>query len=458
VIVERRVVVLSRTGRLGTLAVQALGHTRSLACLESPIDLADWARPPVDVVLMDFPRRDRGIVYRQLRQRYRGPVLALLDSGDEGGGLPEGRGPLATLQRPFSGDELSEVLGALLAPSTPPPAKVPAPPEASAPAVAPAPAVARAAPAMAPPAGPAPQVARATAPPAGPAPQVAPAMAPPAGPAAPMPPPPQVPPPVPPRVTPQVPPPVALPAPPPEPRPVARPPEAAARVPASAPPPEAVTERRRSARWSLLGRLRLRRWQVAAGAAAIVLLALSFGAPRGCGSRCAGVAGAVESGTPGGLVPDFGVTADPPTGSGPSAGPTTGTQVPPGVPGTTSALGGLLTSVGSTGVASMLISPAGGMGGTGSLLPTSSAAGAPPPTTGATPTTPPSATQPPATAPPQTSPPTTAPPPTSPPTTAPPPTNPPTTAPPPTDPPTTAPPPTEPPTTAAPPPPPPPPP
>src|SRR6266487_6305341 len=105
VIVAQRVVVLSRNGRLGTLAVQALGDARSLACFESPIDLADWARPPVGVVLMDFPRRDRGIVYRQLRQRYRGPVLALLDSGDEGGGLPEGRGPLATLQRPFSGEE-----------------------------------------------------------------------------------------------------------------------------------------------------------------------------------------------------------------------------------------------------------------------------------------------------------------------------------------------------------------
>src|ERR671930_2287566 len=134
VIVERRVVVLSRTGRLGTLAAQALGDTRSLACFESPIDLADWARPPVDVVLMDFPRRDRGIVYRQLRQRYRGPVLALLDSGDDSGGLPEGRGPLATLQRPFSGEELSEVLGALIGPSTAPPAVAPpAPPPPVAP-------------------------------------------------------------------------------------------------------------------------------------------------------------------------------------------------------------------------------------------------------------------------------------------------------------------------------------
>jgi len=116
VTVERRVIMLSRGGRLGTFAVQTLGDGRSLACLESPADLDDWAHPPVDVVLLDFPRRYRGIIYRQLRQRYRGPVLALLDPGDDGGGLPSGRGPLAILHRPFSGDELSEVLAELLAP------------------------------------------------------------------------------------------------------------------------------------------------------------------------------------------------------------------------------------------------------------------------------------------------------------------------------------------------------
>jgi hypothetical protein len=117
VTVERRVIMLSRGGLLGTFAVQALGDGRALACLESPADLDDWAHPPVDVVLLDFPRRHRGIIYRQLRQRYRGPVLALLDPGDDGGGLPSDRGPLAILHRPFSGEELSEVLGELLTPA-----------------------------------------------------------------------------------------------------------------------------------------------------------------------------------------------------------------------------------------------------------------------------------------------------------------------------------------------------
>jgi len=116
VTVERRVIMLSRGGRLAPFAFQALGNGRSVACLESPVELADWTRPPVDVVLLDLPRHHRGIIYRQLRQRYRGPVLALLDPDDDGGGLPPDRGPLAILYRPFSGEELSDALGTLLAP------------------------------------------------------------------------------------------------------------------------------------------------------------------------------------------------------------------------------------------------------------------------------------------------------------------------------------------------------
>jgi hypothetical protein len=116
VTVERRVIMLSHGGRLATFAFQALGNGCSMVCLESPVELADWTRPPVDVVLLDLPRHHRGIVYRQLRQRYRGPVLALLDDDDDGGGLPADRGPLAILSRPFSGDDLSDALGRLLAP------------------------------------------------------------------------------------------------------------------------------------------------------------------------------------------------------------------------------------------------------------------------------------------------------------------------------------------------------
>jgi DNA-binding response OmpR family regulator len=116
VTVERRVIMLSRGGRLAAFAVQALGNGRSVACLDSPTELADWARPPVDLVLLDLPRHHRGIAYRQLRQRYRGPVLALLDDDDDGAGLPGDRGPLAVLHRPFSGEDLLNALVAVLTP------------------------------------------------------------------------------------------------------------------------------------------------------------------------------------------------------------------------------------------------------------------------------------------------------------------------------------------------------
>jgi hypothetical protein len=117
VTVERRVIMLSRGGRLATFALQALGNGTSVACLDSPADLVDWARPSVELVLLDLPRHRRGIAYRQLRQRYRGPVLAFLDPDDDGGGLPPDRGPLAILVRPFSGEDLSDALTELLAPS-----------------------------------------------------------------------------------------------------------------------------------------------------------------------------------------------------------------------------------------------------------------------------------------------------------------------------------------------------
>jgi hypothetical protein len=140
VTVQRRVVVLSRGGRLAGFATHTLGNGNghTLACLESPAELADWNRPAVDVVLLDFPRRSRGIVYRQLRQRYGGPVLALLDPGEDGG-LPASRGPLAVLHRPFSGDELFAVLDVLLDPPPETAEPPPPPPEAAAPEPPPAP-------------------------------------------------------------------------------------------------------------------------------------------------------------------------------------------------------------------------------------------------------------------------------------------------------------------------------
>jgi len=119
VTVAGRVIVLSRDRRLATIAGGLLDFGEALTCFSSPAELPDWLHPPVDAVVLDFPRRSRGIVYRQLRQRYHGPVLALLDPGEVQSGLPPNRGRLAVLHRPFSGEELSASLGKLVGAPTP---------------------------------------------------------------------------------------------------------------------------------------------------------------------------------------------------------------------------------------------------------------------------------------------------------------------------------------------------
>ena len=401
--VERRVVVLSRGGRLGGFATQVLsdGNGTTLACLESPAELADWKRPPIDVVLLDFPRRNRGIVYRQLRQRYRGPVLALLDPGEDGG-LPPSRGPLAILNRPFSGEELAAVLSVLLAPPVEGPLE-----ETSAP-----------------PAEPAEETTEVTA--------VLPA-----------------------EVV------VALAevdAPPAE--------EDAAGEGAGgaggAAGPAASPGR---SRWGWLGRRRLRRWEIVSGAAGIVLLGLSLSVQSGCKSSCAGAAesgGPREPVDPRIAVgPGF---ADPPYGPD-GAAASTGAVSRPGQGGRAavkSGVGSLITAVGGTGpgtvaIRPLLVSPASAIATGGGLVVSGPASPSPspstnPPTTQPPPTSPPPTSPPPTTAPPPPPPTTSPPPPTTeppPPTTEPPTTEPPTTEPPTTEPPTTEPPTTEPPPTTA---------
>ena len=382
--VERRVVMLSRGERLATFAVQALGNGRSLVCLDSPAELADWDRPPIGMVLLDLPRHQRGIVYRQLRQRYRGPVLALLDPDDDGRGLPPDRGPLAILHRPFSGEELSDVLGRLLTP----PGEV----DASAPTAGTGP------------------------PPPAPGPEAPP---PPAGPGARPPPP--------------------LPGPSGSSVPLAPSAPSGLVVPSGSsgsPGPSGPTPASRVAehpvqgwagrwwRWSALAR-GLRRWEVVVGASALLLLGLSFGAGSGCGSGCVDMAGATEGRSPGALAsPDVGPGPRPlPRGSTAtqstvplgSAGP--GTSWP--APGT-SVISGLISSLSTgTGSPSLLISSGSATTAGGALLagtpPTTSSPVSNPPTTSPPTTSPPPTTKPPTTTAPTTTAPTT----TAPTTTAP---------------------------------------
>lgn len=109
-----RVIMLSSDQGLAAIAGQLVGRGQPLTRFASPAEVPDWLRPPTGAVVLDFPRRVRRIVYWQLRQRYRGPVLALLAPDEDSSGLPTDHCRLGVLHRPFSGEDLSASLDALV--------------------------------------------------------------------------------------------------------------------------------------------------------------------------------------------------------------------------------------------------------------------------------------------------------------------------------------------------------
>src|SRR6266511_331902 len=105
--------MLSRDQGLASIAGQLVGRGQPLTRFSSPADVPDWLRPPTRMVVLDYPKTARAVVYRQLRQRYQGPVLALLDPDEDSSGLPTDHGCIGTLHRPFTGEELSASLDEL---------------------------------------------------------------------------------------------------------------------------------------------------------------------------------------------------------------------------------------------------------------------------------------------------------------------------------------------------------
>src|SRR6266542_808877 len=105
--------MLSRDQGLASIAGQLVGRGQPLTRFSSPADVPDWLRPPTRMVVLDYPKTARAVVYRQLRQRYQGPVLALLDPDEDSSGLPTDHGRIGTLHRPFTGEALSASLDEL---------------------------------------------------------------------------------------------------------------------------------------------------------------------------------------------------------------------------------------------------------------------------------------------------------------------------------------------------------
>jgi hypothetical protein len=418
-----RVIVLSRDRGLATVAGSLVDHGQALSRFVSPAELPDWLSQPIAAVVLDFPRRARGIVYRQLRQRYRGPVLALLEPGETSSGLPTDRGRVEVLTRPFHGEQLSSLLSTLAGTPRDRARRV------------------KALGLIAPPVGPEPAFAGHGA--AGAVPAFSPAAPLPAlGPRSPGE-----------AIAASIGATLALPP------PSARMTSGTAVVDAG---PAMTTsargrKRRRGAarlRIGVVGKHRIKGLAVVLGATAALLVGIFLSGDPGCRAAGCGIASAIGTVE----VPpriDPGVSASPGSTPGASgagkAAPLKGTSAQtPAAPQTVtipiaSGVGDLIKGTSSSSGGAPLLVVGGGSGG-GSTPPGGGSGGGVPPAT----TRPPGTTAPPGTAPPTTAPPTTGPPTTPPPTTAPPTTAPPTTEPPTTAPPTTEPPTTEPPTTAPP--------
>jgi hypothetical protein len=111
VVVERRVVLLSRDAGLASTVGRLLSNGDHVAHFNSAAELVDWSTPEVAAVVLDSQPNTRRLSYKQVRERYDGPVVMLLDKGEPQPDLPPD-GARRFLHRPFQVAELSGLLAA----------------------------------------------------------------------------------------------------------------------------------------------------------------------------------------------------------------------------------------------------------------------------------------------------------------------------------------------------------
>jgi hypothetical protein len=109
VVVERRVVLLSRDAGLASTVGRLLSNGDHVAHCNSAAELADWSTPEVAAVVLDSQPNTRRLSYKQVRERYDGPLVMLLDKGERPPDLPPD-GARRFLHRPFKVAELSGLL------------------------------------------------------------------------------------------------------------------------------------------------------------------------------------------------------------------------------------------------------------------------------------------------------------------------------------------------------------
>jgi len=111
---ERRVVLLSRDNGLASVVGVALTNGDRVAHIRSTSELTDWSEDTVAAVVLDSRPELHRQGYKQVRDRYRGPLVMLLDRGERHPSLPPD-GARRYLYRPFGAADVAAVLG------TPPP-------------------------------------------------------------------------------------------------------------------------------------------------------------------------------------------------------------------------------------------------------------------------------------------------------------------------------------------------
>jgi hypothetical protein len=110
VTVERRVVLLSRDPGLASIAGRLLSNGDRIAHFRSPAELSNWSTPVVSAVVLDSQPQARRLSYKQVRDRYDGPLVMLLDKDERRPDLPPD-GARRFLHRPFQAADLSKLLG-----------------------------------------------------------------------------------------------------------------------------------------------------------------------------------------------------------------------------------------------------------------------------------------------------------------------------------------------------------
>jgi hypothetical protein len=111
VVVGRQVVLLSRDEGLASTIGRLLPNGDRIAHFHSAAELADWSAPEVAAVILDSQPHARRLSYKQVRERYGGPLIMLLDMDEQRPALPPD-GARQFLRHPFMVAELSRLLDA----------------------------------------------------------------------------------------------------------------------------------------------------------------------------------------------------------------------------------------------------------------------------------------------------------------------------------------------------------